>query len=114
MLKVAQQQLKCIKNFTPLRIVTSNSSKNTEFFSVLNTNGEKIGNFKIAADQYVSDLEIEPKFRRTKTSANALLSIKEFVDKGLKQGAFCNTSLILLTRHIRFIHRFIRNFLKDE
>lgn len=80
MLKVAQQQLKCIKNFTPLRIVTSNSSKNTEFFSVLNTNGEKIGNFKIAADQYVSDLEIEPKFRRTKTSANALLSIKEFVE----------------------------------
>jgi len=32
----------------------------------------------------VSDLEINPKFRRSKTSANALLSIKEFVEENTR------------------------------
>ena len=84
MLKVVQQPLRCLKNFTPLEIIPTHSDKTKEIFSVLNKAKEKVGNFQINSDQFVCNLEIKPQFRHSKTSVNALLSIKEFIEQKIK------------------------------
>lgn len=84
MLQVSSQTLKCIKNFKPLQIITTHADKRKEIFSVLNSNGEKIGIFQLNNDQFVSNLELKPNVRRSKTAVNALLSIKEFIEQKIK------------------------------
>lgn len=83
-------KLHIYKNFKPLEIVNVlDKGKPGNQYRVISESKETIGSF-VFSDGFIENLSIESKFRRTKTSANALISIYEFVKKMAIKNGICN------------------------
>ena len=76
---------RCIKNFTPLRIVPKHTDGNEERFFIFDGKNNAVGSFCFSPEGCLHSLELAQSIQRRKTAADAILSIRNFIIEKAKE-----------------------------
>lgn len=75
---------RCIKNFKSLPIIPMYNQENARYF-IFGKNNNLIGAFNFDNTGVLSNVRLDEKVKRSKTAADALLSIRKFVIRKAKE-----------------------------
>ncbi|MCR4880865.1 MAG: hypothetical protein K6A44_02820 [bacterium] len=88
--------MRCVKRFKPLPIVPMFSQNNTRYF-LFGKNNTLIGAFNYDRSGILSNVNLDERIKRTKTAADAIFSIKDFVTNMAKKDGidFVNFGIVV-------------------
>jgi len=104
---------RCIKNFTPMRVITKYKSEKAESFTnyfLFDKNSKILGGFVFDNSGRISDVYISPSIRKTKTLSDALFTMRDFVVGKAKENKWDYITFSLNETQARLIKSFKKLF----